>query len=296
MSKEQPLVFSITPSFNAKQQTLHFIADMKRQSYKNLVVVIVDDGSSDGTAEAIAEQYPEVVVLSGTGSLWWSGSTNLGVEYACSKNADYILTVNNDLAIGRAYLQNLIDAAQKNPRALIGSTVVYESDPQKVWFAGAGFDYKCGEMQHVNGPLSQFKGKILPSDWLSGMGVLIPAEVFEKIGFYNAKDFPQYFGDSDFSLRAKLVGYRLLVSGSAVIRSDVESSWVHRQIKRPNARMFTDLLLSIRSPYQVKSRVAFYRLYWGKHWRSQLFKLYFWSMRGIYFRFSQAYIKKIIRR
>lgn len=292
----QPSVYVVTPVFNAKDQTLQFIADMSKQTYKGIKIVVVDDGSTDGTAEAITAKYPATVVLTGSGNLWWSGSTNLGVEYALKHKADYILTINNDLTVDKAYVQTLVDAAQNNPGALIGSTVVDETDPQNVWFAGAGFDYKRGEMQHVNGPLSQFKGKVLASDWLSGMGVLIPSEVFEKIGLYNTKDFPQYFGDSDFSLRAKEAGYKLLVSGDAVVESDVKSAWLHRQIKNPHLGMFKDLFISIRSPYQVKSRVAFYRLYWGKHWRYQLVKLYCWSMRGVYFRFTQAYLKKLIKR
>ena len=291
-----PLIHVVTPVFNAKDQTLQFIEDMSKQTYTNLTIVIVDDGSTDGTAEAIASKYPKTVVLAGTGSLWWSGATNLGVEHALKHKADYILTINNDLTISQDYVQALVDAAHHNPGALIGSTVVDESEPQKVWFAGAGFDYKRGEMQHVNGPISKFKGKMLPSDWLSGMGVLIPAEVFEKIGLYNTKDFPQYFGDSDFSLRAKEAGYKLLVSGDAIVESDVKSAWLHRQIKKPHIGMFKDLFLSIRSPYQIKSRVAFYRVYWGKHWRYQLVKLYCWSMRGVYFRFTQAYLKKLIKR
>lgn len=297
MATSKPSVFAVVPVFNSKDQTLRFLESIKASSYRQIAVVIVDDGSTDGTTEAITARYPEpdTVVLRGTGNLWWSGATNMGVEYALKHKADYILTINNDLTIGNTYIQALVDVAHNNPRALIGSTVVYETDPQKVWFAGAGFDYGRGEMQHVNGSIPQFKGRILSSDWLSGMGVLIPSKVFKEIGLYNTEDFPQYFGDSDFSLRAKQAGYKLLVSGDAVIESDVKSSWLHRQISKPHLGMFKDLFISIKSPYQIKSRVAFYRLYWGKHWRYQLIKLYCWSMWGVYFRFLEAYFKSILK-
>lgn len=294
--KIQPSVYIVTPIFNAKDQTLKFIDDLKSQSYKELTIIIVDDGSTDGAAEAISQMYPDVIIVRGSGNLWWAGATNLGVKYALKHKADFILTINHDLSINKSYVKTLVDDAINHAKALIGSLVVYETDPNQVWFAGAYFDYKRGEMQHTNGSITEFKGRLLESDWLSGMGVLIPSEVFEKIGYYNEKDFPQYFGDSDFSIRAKQAGYKLLVSGSAIIESDVKSSWVHRQIAKPHLGMFKDLFFSIRSPYQIKSRVAFYRLYWGKHWRYQLVKLYCWTMRGIYFRFTQAYLKKLIRR
>jgi GT2 family glycosyltransferase len=295
VSTHQPKVFVVTPVFNQKDHTDTFLNSFKQQAYHNFEVIIIDDGSTDGTSEMIAEKYPETIVIKGNGSLWWSGGTNLGVVYAENHDGDYVLTINNDLEIADDYLQILIDLATKNPKTLIGSLVVYENDPKKVWYAGAYHNKERGEMQHITGVIMDFTEPTHTTEWLAGMGVLVPIEAYAAAGLYDEKYFPQYFGDCEFSIRAKQKGFKLLVSTKAVVTSDVESSWVYRQIQKPKLRMFYDLFFSIRSPYQIGTRWNYYRMYWGKTWWWSLIKLYGWTMRGVYYRFTVAFIKSLVR-
>lgn len=283
-----PSVYAVIPVFNGKQHTQSFLESFSKQSYRNLHIIIVDDGSTDGTSEMIAKKYPKVIVLKGDGNLWWSGATNLGVKKALSDSADFILTINNDLVVKRDYVSSLVNVAQEHPKSLVGSLIIHDKEPLKVWYAGAYLNKRSGEMQHIAGDVGDFKKDVVRSEWLTGMGVLIPARVFNKIGYYDIVNFPQYFGDADFSIRAKLSGFPLIVSTQSVISSDVDSSWLHKQIAKPKLRSLYDLLFSIRSPYQLKTRIKFLRLYFGASWPILAMKFYLWTLKGTYIRLVLA--------
>jgi len=69
------------PVFNRKDLTLKCLASLQKQTYINFKIVICDHGSTDGTTEAIHEQYPNVIVINADSSLWWTGAINLCVKY-----------------------------------------------------------------------------------------------------------------------------------------------------------------------------------------------------------------------
>ncbi len=286
-----PKVAVVTPVFNGREHTQAFLKTLANQDYANLMVVIVDDGSIDGTSEMIRRDYPNVVLLQGNGSLWWSGATNVGVRH-CLDSAAYILTINNDVELKPDYVSTLLAVAQVHPDSLVGSKVCYRDDPEKVWFFGACFNAKNGDMQHINGLDSDFH-EVADSEWLTGMGVLVPIKVFRDIGFYNEIEFPQYFGDAEFSVRAKQAGYKLVVSPNSRVYADVSSQWVLRQMKNPKLSFIPNLFFSIRSPYQFKTRRTFYARYW-KHPHGSLLKLYCVTLIGLYASYAMAVLKRII--
>lgn len=288
MKKNKPLVYVVVPVFNGKTHTDKLLKAFSGQDYPNIKMVIIDDGSTDGTTDMVKKKYPSTILISGSGDLWWSGATNLGVKRAIADGADYVLTINNDVTVSNGYLKSLLKATHDNPDSLIGSIIVYDSNPKKVWYAGAYFDKRRGEMQHVNGHIADFEKDYYTTDWMAGMGVLVPIEAYKQAGFYDEVNFPQYFGDADFSVRALKSGYNLIIASECVVYSDVGSSWVQKQLKHPNRRMLLDLLFSIRSPYQIRTRVKFYRLYWGRWWFLISLKYYFWTLKGTYIRFILA--------
>jgi len=90
----------IIPVFNRRETTLKCLGLLKNNvlipNNSLINIIVVDDGSTDGTAAAIKLAFPDVKILNGDGNLWWTGAINMGVEFALSQDFDYLLTRLND--------------------------------------------------------------------------------------------------------------------------------------------------------------------------------------------------------
>lgn len=274
MSKlSNPKISIVTPVHNNIEHTLTFLRSVSKIKYGNLETIIIDDGSTDGTSEKLQKEYPNVIVLKGDGNLWWSGSTNLGAQEAIKNKADYIFTINNDVELDSNIFASLVKTAQAKPKSVIGCIIYYMNDHNRVWYFGGELNSKIADIEMHKGTAKDFT-KLTETGVLTGMGVFIPVQVFKEIGDYDAKNFPQYFADSDFSLRAKAAGYTLLVDPTAKVYSDVGSSWIRAKLKKPTPGFIYQLFFKDRSPHSIKIRYKFYKRYWPKQTIRMMFKFY----------------------
>lgn len=254
----------ITPVYNNlfyTQQCLKSLYDLEpswNSPDYNIDIVIVDDGSTDGTSDWIKENYPKVHIVYGDGNLWWSGGINKGVKYALDElNADYTLWWNNDVVPKDNYFPILFKILKQNSNdVIIGSAIKF-----KVRNTGYGLG---GIFNPVNGYRGYIRKKELDKDtlqipievdWLPGMGTTIHRCVYEKIGYCDEVLFPQYHGDSDFTLRAKKVGFKLLVFPELIIFNDNSNTGIMHE---GSFYKFYKTLTSIRSNYNIKKNILFY--------------------------------------
>jgi len=223
-------------------------------------VVVIDDGSVDGTPEYVKKCYPKVHLLSGDGSLWWSGGVNKGAAYALDKlDADYLLLWNNDIEAGENYFEELASLVQtSNGHVVWGSLVRELQNPERIWSMGGYFNRKTGAcyMLGLDKPLKTFPETPQQADWLTGMGTLVPAQVVKAIGYWDAEHFPQYYGDSDFTCRARKAGFQLLVHPKLTIYNDLESS---APLHQGEFRKLIRSLGHIKSKYNFWKDLTFYR-------------------------------------
>lgn len=221
LEHNQAKVCVVVPVFNRIESTERFIRSFSRSTYRNYSLVIVDDGSTDGTSDVISKNHPNVVVIKGNGDLWWAGGTNLGVKYAIEKKFDFVLTINNDSEIEPDTLRNLVTAAHENPNTIIGSRIMLDRQGT-IWSLGVSALWKANSflrLDYYNDSESiiQKLPNPLPTTCLTGNGTLVSVDVFKKIGLYESKFCPQYHADSEFTLRAKSKGIPSVVALDAVV-------------------------------------------------------------------------------
>ena len=107
-------------------------------------LIVVDDGSTDGTGDAVRAEFPGIEVLDGDGTLHYAGGTNRGIEAALRHDPDFIVTANDDAEFDPALFANLLSCADRNPGAVVGALLVRHEDPSVVFQVGLHFDVYYG--------------------------------------------------------------------------------------------------------------------------------------------------------
>ncbi|MEO1510361.1 MAG: glycosyltransferase family 2 protein [Cyanobacteria bacterium J06633_23] len=200
-------VYILIPIHNRRQTTERCL---RRLAEVNLLqspytVVVVDDGSTDGSAEMIRRQFADVVLLSGDGELWWTGAMRLGMAYAKQHGADYIVWLNDDCLVSVAAVAGLVTMCQENSAAIAGCQGYVEAQPSTLAFGGKRQTWKGFRYQ------SLAVGEQQPCDLLSGNLVCLPTQVIDQVGYPDVKRTPHYGGDALYLLRARKAGYQLYI-------------------------------------------------------------------------------------
>ena len=241
------MIFIITPVFNRKNFTINYLDALEKQTVKDFKTIIVDDGSTDGTAEAIEERYPNVIVLKEKGDLWWAEATNIGIRYALKNDAEYILTLNDDTLPAKDFIEKMQSWSKVEPTALLGAFAIDAESNQHI-YAGQFFDFKNRTITNLLDKLSfdQRRGIHEVNNFV-GRGLLIPVNIFKKIGLYDSKNFPQTVADIDFACRAHRNGYKIFCNFDAVIKIFPQESEGYRLKKSRSIRNFFQFLFGKRS-------------------------------------------------
>jgi len=270
-----PIVYCVAPVHNRLETTKHFLEYINEQDYPAVRVIIVNDGSSDGTQEYLAQaSRPNLTVLEGDGNLWWGGAMHLGMSYVMgiAQASDYLLMMNDDVRIGRNYISALVKESVSNAKVVVGSSQ-YDDRSGSRLSSGWHVDYwsLC---------LTDWKDQKASLDALPGRGVLFPMHAVFRVGNVNARLFPHYFGDIEYTARVSESGWKLLVSKEATVFT---SSSSERDVK------FREMGIFARY-FSFKSR------------RNLIHKFLFFSVRGplllrifVIPRFPLALIAKYIR-
>ena len=254
--KSYPKVSVVVAVYNRIHLTKTFLQNFTRVTYPNYELIIVDDGSTDGTSNMIMKEFSYVRILKREGNLWWSKATNIGVSDATLRGADYILIMNDDVVFEPDFLFHLVAYAEAHPRAIVGSIIYDFNNRSQLWYAGGKRNLWAGELQHR---ASLNDDEIF---WLTGMGTLLPVQVFEEVGFYDDKRFPQYSGDADLSIRARKQGYSLAIEPKSILWNKTEDSGDEIIRRGVTLKTLFTPLFSRRSVSKLSVRVNLYWRYW----------------------------------
>jgi hypothetical protein len=217
-NKEVPLVVSVILNTNRCDDTLQCLNSLKNTTYANHQIIVLDNGSTDGSIEAIEAAYPEVTVLSLEHNLGYAGNNNVGIEAALSHDADWIFVLNEDVILADESISKLVEAGESDDHVGIVGPLVYHYDaPELIQSAGGTLDANWfarhrGENKHDEGQFVQNE----PVDWISGCAIMVRRGVVETVGALDERFF-YYWEETEWCTRARSQGWKVVFVPSAKI-------------------------------------------------------------------------------
>ncbi len=246
----------VTPVHNRKELTLRCLQSLEEADLEgvDLHVIVVDDGSTDGTAAALANEFPDVTVIPGDGNLWYTAGTNVGLKAALDNAPDYILAINNDCEFDPNFLQCMLQSATANSKSVIGAVLVSWDDRKRVFQVSPMWNVWWGGMRHwVKQTVDTLPAAAWEVELIVGNCVLFPAAAIREVGLMDADRLPQY-GDAEYTPRMRKAGWRLFIDPRA--RVFCKPNDVPEKISKMSARrMASTMLFDPHHPHSLRRRL-----------------------------------------
>lgn len=209
----------VTPVHNRREMTIECLRSLSAINSDGLDVhvIVVDDGSTDGTSEAIANEFPGVEVIDGNGELWFTEGTNVGVRAAFKGSPDFIVMMNDDQIFDADFLVSAVRTAKENPRSVVGSLLILWDDRKTLFQVSPQWNTWQGGWRHwYRQTIDTIPNRPWHVDLIVGNCLLVPSDAFRECGLMNSDRYPN-FGDAEFTPRLKKRGWKLLIDpGSKV--------------------------------------------------------------------------------
>lgn len=259
-------MFVLIPVHNRKNDTVRCVKDLIAQDIKiEIEIVIVDDGSTDGTKEALAQLdmlsksgLRRVVILQGNGKWWWSRCIEKAIQYVKPRLRieDWILFLNDDVRFDPNYCSTLISVNEKFGDCIVMSQLIDISDgsiiDSPVSVLSETLEIRSLPVNHST------LSSVSKSDVAPGRGTLYPASLFLHGLNVDSRRLPHYLSDYEFSVRAKRTGLDILCSHDSRVFTNTE--WGNSGRKIGPIRRYT----ANESPQNLRANWTFWRT-WEPH-------------------------------
>jgi GT2 family glycosyltransferase len=239
----------LLPVHNRRNITDRFIEQLKQQTISNYRVILIDDGSTDGSSESVKRELPEAVILRGNGNLWWAGALQAGYMHLVQGNVspdDLVLIINNDVLFGPNYLESAMRVLESGPSdALLGS--LCKSPTGEIDF-GVSINWSSLEIK-----LAQ---NIADVHCMSTRGLFMRMETFKKTGGFRPRLLPHYLSDYEYTYRARKLGLKLLTDSTVWLQDDPTTTGIRIE-EVSNLRALLTRNFSRRSASNILAWSAF---------------------------------------
>lgn len=220
-----PKVCIIVLTWNQRELILDCLASLRHLDYPNYSVIVVDNGSSDQTANAIRASFPDATVIENSENLGFAEGNNVGIRCALERGVEYIMLLNDDTLVDAPMLTELIAAAEADSGiGLVGPVIYYQNQPAVIWSAGNRIDWRTGALERVHAD-ERIDSDLEPfvADYLTGCALCVKSTAIKEIGIIDPRYFI-YYEETDWCMRARAAGYQAVVVPRARIWHKVSAT------------------------------------------------------------------------
>jgi GT2 family glycosyltransferase len=219
-ANSNPAVSCVVLNWNGWRDTIECLEALKKCTYPQLTVIVVDNGSTDDSAAKIRSAHPDILLLESGRNLGFAGGNNIGIRHALAHEADCVWLLNNDTKPAPDALSALVAKALTDKRiGAVASICYYADSPSTVeaW-AGARVNLWVGYGRNSTQPQRD--------DWfhsLNGASMLVTRAAIEDAGMLDEAFF-LYWEDTEFCLRLRKKGWRLAAAADSRVLHKVNAS------------------------------------------------------------------------
>ena len=211
-SNKHPKVAIIILNWNGKEDTIECLESLKHVTYPNYEILLMDNGSTDGSVECFRERYPRMEIIENGKNLGFVEGNNVGIRKAMDEGADYVLLLNNDTVVDPEFLGELAKVAESDPKiGFVGPKVYYydyEGRKDVLNFAGGKLNMWKGVSYHIGVNEIDYGqyNDITKVDYAEGSCLFVNKNVIKKIGLLDPSYFT-YWEENDWCMRGMNAGY-----------------------------------------------------------------------------------------
>jgi len=217
-----PRIYIILPVHNRKLKTLKFVECLLAQSYSDYQLILVDDGSTDGSADEVVSKIPGTVVIRGNGNWWWAGCLQQGYNWLKQNNTnsdDVVLLVNDDTEFDSDFFKNAVEILGQNKKTLVKSLSL-------------DLETKAISDGYIHADLKKLKftetDDINLANCTSTRGLFLTIADFFEIGGFIPDKLPHYLSDYEFTIRAFRKGFKILTDKNLFLIADFKSTGIQK--------------------------------------------------------------------
>ncbi|NMC14337.1 MAG: glycosyltransferase family 2 protein [Chloroflexi bacterium] len=216
-------LYIVILNWNQLKDTTECIESIQKQTYKDFHVVLVDNGSSDNSIPVIREKFPWIEIIENKKNLGFQGGMNIGIRYALSNKAEFILLLNNDIVADPEMIQHLLEDFP-DEAGVVSPVMYYYSNPMKVWSFGGKINPWLLEILKFPREKIILANQLIERDFVPACAWLLKKTVVEKVGLFDESFFPAYYEDLDFCLRIRRGGFKIYINPKAKLWHKVSAS------------------------------------------------------------------------
>lgn len=211
---DPPRAVAVVLNWCGEEDTAACIRSLQDSDYRTLEILLVDNGSPDGSGPRLRDRFPELPYLQTGENLGYTGGNNRGIRWALDRGADYVLVLNNDTVVEPDAVTRLVEAAaSREGVAAVNPKILYHGAPDRTWFAGGRFSALRGLGLHLGEGEPDNGGPPPPgpaaTTFVEGCCLLLAADAVREVGAF-AEDFFAYVEDAELSVRLRRAGFQLL--------------------------------------------------------------------------------------
>lgn len=212
-----PLVSIISVNFNQSAVTAELLRSLNEISYPDVEVIVVDNGSANDPADALADVFPRVIFLKSEKNLGFAGGNNLGIKIA---KGDFLLFLNNDTEVDPGFLEPLVARLQSDSQiGMISPKIRFYYTPDTIQYAGYTPMNGITLRQHMIGYRVKDTGQFnIAGETYSihGAAMMVPRSVISRVGMM-AEMYFLYYEEHDWAERIKRAGYKLFYEPASLV-------------------------------------------------------------------------------